>query len=172
MISDPASEARRAGRAHRVQSVVVGVGNPWRRDDGVGHRVVEAARRWLPSDVEVVLVDGEPTRLLEAWEGMDLAVLVDGIRTGGRPGAVRCVDLLADPLVTVSGVSSHGGGVAEAVELGRVLGRLPARLVLVGVEITDDADGPGLSPAVAAAVDPAARHVAEMVSSAGGGGGR
>lgn len=151
--------------------VVIGIGNPWRRDDGVGHRVVEAARRWLPPEVAVALVDGEPTRLLEAWEGVDLAVVVDGIRAGGRAGAVRCVDLLAGPLVTVPAVSSHGGGVAEAVELGRVLGRLPASLVLIGVEITDEADGPGLSPAVAAAVDQAARRVAEVVSWARAGGG-
>ncbi|WP_334143847.1 hydrogenase maturation protease [Rhabdothermincola sp.] len=168
MISDPAAVTPRGGREQPARSVVVGVGNPWRRDDGVGHRVVEAARKRLPPDVAVVLVDGEPTRLLEAWDGVDLAVVVDGIRTGGRAGAVRCVDLLAGPLVTVPAVSSHSGGIAEAVELGRVLGRLPARLVLIGVEITDEADGPGLSPAVVAAVGPAARRVAEVVSSAGG----
>jgi hydrogenase maturation protease len=51
-------------------------------------------------------------------------------------------------------------GLAAAVELSRALGRLPARLVVVGVEVAPTpqalAAGAGLSAAVAAAVEPAA----------------
>lgn len=151
-------------RGPGARRVVIGVGNPWRRDDGVGHRVVEDARRQLPDDVEVALLDGEPTGLLDTWEGTDLAVVVDGVHTGGTPGTVQTIDLLTDALVTPTSVSSHCGGIAEAVELGRVLGRLPDRLILIGVEIADDGDGRGLSPRVDAAVDVGVRAVLEALS--------
>jgi hydrogenase maturation protease len=55
-------------------------------------------------------------------------------------------------------------GVPEAVELARALDRLPARLVLVGVELADVTAGAGLTEAVARAVD---RAAAEVLRAAG-----
>jgi hydrogenase maturation protease len=144
--------------------LVLGVGNPWRRDDGVGHRVVEEARDRLPAGADVRCVDGEPTRLLDQWEGTDLAVVVDGVRTGAPPGTIHRVDLATEPLMSPRTLSSHGGGVAEAVSLGRAVGRLPHRLVFLGVEIGDTGDGEGLSPPVAAAVPEAAARLLEELT--------
>ena len=46
-----------------------GSGNPFRRDDGIGPAVAAAIeRRHLPG-VRVVISDGEPSGLLEAWSG-------------------------------------------------------------------------------------------------------
>jgi hydrogenase maturation protease len=59
--------------------------------------------------------------------------------------------------------SSHGLGVEQAVELARALGRLPRQLVVVGVEAAHFGTGPELTPAVAAAIEPAARLVVAMV---------
>ncbi len=57
--------------------------------------------------------------------------------------------------------STHSFGVAEAVELARALGRLPARIVVFGIEGRDFAQGEGLSPDVDAAVDEVVRRVTE-----------
>ncbi|HEX6422583.1 MAG TPA: hydrogenase maturation protease [Acidimicrobiales bacterium] len=147
--------------------VVVGVGNPWRRDDGVGPAVAAVLRdRAGPADaadaVEVVDLDGDAARILDAWDRAELAVVVDAVRTGAAPGAVHRLD--ADDLRAASTASSHALGVRHAVALGRALGRLPRRLVLVGVEGTDFGHGEHLSAPVAAAVEPAARLVAEVVA--------
>ncbi|MGH3405779.1 MAG: hypothetical protein ACRDRJ_25285, partial [Streptosporangiaceae bacterium] len=45
----------------------------------------------VPPGVELVVTDGEPTRLIEAWTGAALAVVVDAVRVqpprpGARPG--------------------------------------------------------------------------------------
>lgn len=140
--------------------VVVGIGNPWRRDDGVGPAVVRAAAPRLPAGARVVELDGEPARVVEAWDGADLAVVVDGVRTGAPAGTVHRIDPARDPVrAPAAPGSSHALGAGEAYLLGRALGRLPGRVVLVGVEVAEVGEGPGLSPAVAAAVPAAADAV-------------
>jgi hydrogenase maturation protease len=70
--------------------VVIGIGNEFRRDDGAGLAVVTSLRDRVPPGVEIVLTDGEPTRLIEAWTGPALAVVVDAVRADPpRPGRVH-----------------------------------------------------------------------------------
>ena len=70
--------------------VVIGVGNEFRRDDGAGPAVVTSLRGQVPPGVDLVLTDGEPTRLIEAWTGAALAVVVDAVRADPpRPGRVH-----------------------------------------------------------------------------------
>ena len=62
--------------------MVIGVGNPSRRDDGVGWVVAAAAGRRLGETVDIRLCDGDPARLLDAWTDVELAVVVDAMRSG------------------------------------------------------------------------------------------
>jgi hydrogenase maturation protease len=130
------------------QIVVIGIGNALRGDDGVGPAILDALRDQVPRGVTLVETDGEPTRLLEAWEGADLAVVLDAV-PGTAPGRVRRIE----PKTLSPGTSgSHGLGAGDAVELGELLDRLPERLVIFGIEGANFAFGPGLSPAVRAAI--------------------
>jgi hydrogenase maturation protease len=72
---------------------------------------------------------------------------------------VHRLELDGERLAPVRTTSSHGLGLGEAVELARALGRLPSRLVVYAVEGADSSTGPGLSPAIATAVEPLARSV-------------
>lgn len=139
---------------------MIAVGNPLRRDDGAGAAVLERLRGRLPSDVELVAAGGEPSDLLDAWDGAASAVVVDAVRTGAAPGSLHRFDASLAPLPARTGsASTHGLGLAEALELGRALGRLPARVVVVGIETGDDGQGGGLSEPVAAAIEGAAELV-------------
>jgi hydrogenase maturation protease len=138
-----------------TRTVIIGVGNPMRRDDGAGPAVVEAL---LAEEVDAIALDGDPTRLLEAWADAALAVVVDAV-LGDEPGRVRSVEVVrertvvADLGATAGGCGgTHGAGVADAVELGEALGRLPDRLVVCSVGAADAGHGPGLSPTVAASL--------------------
>ncbi len=55
--------------------------------------------------------------------------------------------------------STHAVGVADALELGRAVGRTPHRVVLVGVEGVAFGMGEDMSPAVASALDEAVATV-------------
>lgn len=144
--------------------VVIGVGNPFRRDDGVGPAVLDALRGRddLPPGTRLVESDGEPTRTILAWADASTAVLVDAVRTGAPPGTVHLVDPESVPEGGRAG-GSHALGPGEAVRLGRATGRVPDRLVLIGVEVVDTDMGTGLSAAVADAVDEVVDLVTRLV---------
>ncbi|KAA8964655.1 hydrogenase maturation protease [Mycobacterium sp.] len=132
-------------------AVVIGIGNSFRRDDGVGTAVADRiARRRLPG-VRVVTATGEPAALLEAWTGAARAVVVDALAGGdSTPGRVRRWS--GDDLGCVTALSSHALGLAQTAALGRALGRMPDELVVFTVDIADTGHGLGLTPAIAAAV--------------------
>lgn len=106
---------------------VVGVGHPRRGDDALG---LLAAR--LAGGTE--LADG--AALIEAFEGADAVVVLDAMRSGRPPGTLERFDASSAPLPArrLRPASSHAFGVAEAIELARALGRLPRRLVVIGIE--------------------------------------
>lgn len=132
--------------------VVIGIGNPYRCDDGVGPAVVDQLSRLSLPDVTVVSADGEPVQLLDALTGADLAVVIDAVLCApAEPGRIHRTNL--DDVSTLpSATSSHGLGVPEAVLLGAALERLPERLVVYAVEAARLDFGTALSPPVTEAV--------------------
>jgi hydrogenase maturation protease len=128
-----------------MRTVVIGIGNALRGDDAAG---VEVASR-----LQGVACEEEPSRLIEAWEGWDAAILVDTVVSGAPPGTLHRFDA-SDAPIPAHGLrsSTHAIGLAETIELARALGRLPKRLVVYGVEGASFAAGAPLSPAVEEAV--------------------
>lgn len=143
---------------------VIGVGNDYRTDDGAGPAVVECLRGRTPEFVTLSIADGEPTGLIEAWTGQDLAIVVDAIRCDPcRPGRIHRTDTLPR---SAAAASTHGLGIPDAVRLGEALDRRPRRLVVYAVEIADCGYGHHLSPAVSTAVIDVAGAVLADIASA------
>ena len=125
-----------------------------RGDDGLGPLFVEAFDSLELEGVETVALDGEPTRLLDAWRDRHRVVVVDAVVAGDSPGTIHRLVLGRDPFPgATSQRSSHGSGLAEAVALSEALGGLPTELVVFGVEPADVTPGLGLSSPVAAVLD-------------------
>lgn len=147
-------------------SVVIGIGNRFRRDDGAALRVIETLGDRVPPSVVLVESDGEPTRLIESWTDVELAVVVETVRRGDAPGTVAAVDWerWADaPATTLPERGSHSLGVLEAIALGDAIGRLPERLRFIGIEPQDLGWGEGLTPDVASSTERAARLVLDYL---------
>ena len=154
--------------------VVIGMGNPLRRDDGVGVLVARQAAARVEPGVEVRIQTGGGLSLMDAWQGMSAAVVVDAVSSGAAPGTVSRFDAGARPLpeqLDATG-STHDLGLGRAVELARAMGRLPERLVVIGVEGDDFGLGSGLSGPVEAAVDRAVDAVVREVARLTAPGGR
>lgn len=116
-------------------------------------------------DVEVVEDEGEPTRLIDRWEGAGVLVLVDAARGGGTPGTVHRIDVAREQLPHgLFRGSTHHFSLADTIELARALGRLPERTFVVAVEGARFETGEGLSPEVEAAVDAAVEEVERCTS--------
>jgi hydrogenase maturation protease len=145
--------------------VVVCIGNRYRGDDAAGLEVAERVRARAPEDVSVTVFEEEPTRLIDAFGGADVALVVDAVSTGAPAGTVHRFDASDAPLPSRAFRSStHALGVGDAVELARALGRLPARIVVFGVEGIRFPAREGMSPAVTDAVERASAAVLEEVA--------
>jgi hydrogenase maturation protease len=131
---------------------VLGIGNAARRDDGVGVWVAQRLATRLGEGADVRVLGDDGFALLDALAGVEAAILIDAVQSGAAPGTVHRFDAACEPLPsTLLRCSTHALGVAEAVELARALGQLPARLAVYGIEGADFGIGEGLSAPVAAA---------------------
>ena len=152
--------------AAKGRAVVIGVGNEFRRDDGAGPEVVARLRGQLPDDVCLLVSDGEPARLIEAWAGAPVAVIVDAVRAEPAvPGRVHRLVLHRAGAATAPPTSSHGLGLDCAIGLAQALDRMPGMLILHAVDAADVGQGTGLTPAVAAAIDTLAAAVLDDLGS-------
>jgi hydrogenase maturation protease len=151
--------------ARRGKTLVLGIGNEIRGDDGVGIHVARRAAELLPAawngrvDVDEACTGGFD--LVDYLRGYERAVIADAIQTeGGEAGAVYRFDAAALRLTAHLG-HSHGvnlGGalaVLEGVGLGA-----PRDVVVVAVEAAElNEFTEEMTPAVAAAVEEAAAAV-------------
>lgn len=147
-----------------MTTVVIGVGNPFRRDDGVGPAVVGLLRDRV-TGVRFVTCDGEPTTLIDAWTGARRAIVVDAVRaTDGAIGRIHRFDA-GHPAATRAGVTApHAADLGDAVALAQALDRMPLSLLVFGVEVVDVHFGLGLSPAVAASARSLADEIATLLA--------
>jgi hydrogenase maturation protease len=130
--------------------LVVGLGNAWRGDDGAGPAVAQA----LDDDPRVLVHEGEPIALLDAWAGADEVILVDAVSSAAAAGTVHRLDLHTAAFPReLARSSTHAFGLAETIELARELDRLPPRLTVYGIEAEDVSAGDELSAPVRAAVE-------------------
>jgi hydrogenase maturation protease len=130
--------------------IVIGLGNEFRHDDAIG---LIAARRLRQRGVPAEEHEGDLANLMDRWKRADGLILIDAVRSGAAPGTLHRLDVSAVPLNReLLKSSTHALGLADAVELSRALGTLPARVVVFGVEVRDLGAGVGLSPEVAQAL--------------------
>jgi hydrogenase maturation protease len=142
-------------------TVVIGVGNPDRGDDGVGWVVAGLLR----AHVAVVEQSGEALALVQAMRVAQRVWLVDAAQSGSAPGTIHRIDCTTEAPLPGGSVSSHGFGVAEAIGLARALGELPPHCIVYAIEAAHFSAGAALSPAVTrAAQEVAERILAELAT--------
>jgi hydrogenase maturation protease len=139
---------------------IIGIGNDYRRDDAAGLEVVRRLKELGAEPAALAEHAGESVGLLEAWTGAAAVILVDAVSSGAPPGTLHRLEAGRDPLpARYFRGSTHAFSPADAVELGRALGRLPPRVIVYGIEGREFDAGAGLSQEVARAVGEAAEQI-------------
>ncbi|MBK8167683.1 MAG: hydrogenase maturation protease [bacterium] len=133
---------------------VIAVGNAFCGDDGVGAAVLAQLAAVLETaSLRLADLGTDALALVEMLRADEPCVVVDAARMGQAPGTVAAFRPREARLrIRGDGLSLHGLGLAEAFALAGQLGRMPADLLVVGVEPAGVTPGTGLSDAVAAAV--------------------
>lgn len=151
---------------------VIGVGNPWRGDDAAGLTVARRLQAMPGLDVEVAELEGDLTSLIDVWEGDEHVIVTDAVCSGAEPGTVHRLDARARSLPPdLNRHSTHAVGLATAIEVGRVLDRLPQRLIVFGIEGQRFDVGAQLTPSVENAIAPTVAAVLDefrALASSGG----
>ncbi len=149
------------------RTVVLGLGNPVLRDDGVGLAVVAALRKLLATapipGVDVLASTRAGFELIDLLRDYGRAILVDCVTMPDpRPGAVRRLGL-DDVAGSSRLVNVHELSVGVAFQLAERMGiRMPAEVEILAVEAADTCTiSEGLTPAVEAAVVPLAHEIYE-----------
>jgi hydrogenase maturation protease len=140
---------------------IIGIGNRWATDDGVGHEVMQQLRTRLKNEpagfgaqIESFGFPLPDLALMDALENCSKAVFVDAVVSGAPPGTVYILEWQPG-IAQARGVeraSSHGFGLREVLELAAALGRLPEQVLICGIEVASTEPGERLTPEVAAAV--------------------
>jgi len=110
---------------------IIGYGALDRGDDAAG---LLAARRLRELGIGACEHTTDGVSLMELWRGHDAVILIDAVVTGGRPGIITVWDGTEAPICSSWRSSTHAFGLAEAVMLARVLGRMPSTLLICGIE--------------------------------------
>jgi hydrogenase maturation protease len=142
--------------------LIIGLGSPF-GDDRLGWVALEALQASAAlaaaggGNISFATLDRPGPSLLAQWRGADHVIVVDAVRSGAPPGTRHRLEP-AEVAVPES-VSSHGFGLAAALELARALNELPPRLVVYGMEIDPSCAGPSLSAPVRRALPALIREV-------------
>lgn len=160
----------RAGNCARI--LVIGIGNSDRGDDGVGPIVVQSLAGRLPEGVEAMVRSGDMISLVEEWKPFDAVICVDAAASTGDPGRIHRFDLNVTEIPReVSVMSSHGFGLADAIDLARALGTAPKQLIVFAIEASGFDTGSKVSPKVLAAArraeDEISAEIARLRTAAG-----
>ncbi|MCC7103627.1 MAG: hydrogenase maturation protease [Chloroflexi bacterium] len=146
-----------------MAALVIGYGNPLRRDDGLGQRIVERLASQPDPDVETIASHQLTPELAEPIGRAALVIFVDA-NQGPKPGRIEVRPIAPSSAPGDSLSFSHHVDPAVLLVWAQLLyGACPPAWV-VSVEGADFGYGTGLSPAVEAAVPGVIERICTIVT--------
>ena len=131
------------------RAVVIGLGNLYMRDDGIGIRVARAlGEKHLREDISVHEHPEMDLTMIEKLQGASKVIVVDSVRGGKEPGTVSKYTLTRRRDEAAELPSLHSLKLHDILDLAMSTGTLTCPVVIIGVEPKDDSLGEGLSPEV------------------------
>jgi hydrogenase maturation protease len=148
-----------------AETLILGIGNPLRGDDGLGSAVIEWLHEHkLPAQVLAAEGGTAGLDLVTLLTGYRRAIIVDAAEVGRAPGDWLRYTLDAVQLKErESKLSLHAAGLAEALALGAALGTLPAEVIIYGVQPAQLDWAIGLSDKVQLAVPRVGRAILKEI---------
>jgi len=141
------------------KTVVLGIGNVLWADEGFGPKVVASMRERYAVAADVEIVDGgtQGLYLLPLVQDTDRLLVLDAVDFDMNPGEI--VVLRDEEIPAFFGqrpLSLHQTAFTDVLAAASLTGAMPESVTLVGVQLENiEQWGGGLSPSIAAAIDPA-----------------
>lgn len=155
-------------KRNEKKALVLGIGNVLMGDDGVGVRSVEAFERLYSTGSEIECLDGGTagSKLVDVLSGFTHVVIVDAIKDGQRPGAIRCMKASDILKGNTTLTTAHGVGVREFLAIAAFEGSAPETSV-IGVVPEKVCPGLDLSDTIERLLPEVAKMIASELTAAG-----
>jgi len=116
-----------------MKSIVIGIGNPNFKDDGVGLKVVEQ----LDGVFNTATLLNISFQIIDCMLGYDRAVIVDGVKSGAEPGSI--VEFSPDYWENIYASGTHNLSIFEIIRIGYSLfpEEMPKEIKIIGIEVED-----------------------------------
>ncbi len=134
----------------RLPGCVIGLGSD-HGDDRVGWKVIAQLQTIRPIRVQAQSIH-DPLVIMDLPADCQSLIVIDACRGAGEPGSIHRFQWPDSRLDVVIGESSHGLGLASALRLAEVLGKLPPWVVIFAIEA--DSSEPG---------EPLSKHIEEAI---------
>ncbi len=125
--------------------LIIGYGNPLRRDDGIGWLAAEALRQRSLPDVEILTEMQLFPEMAESLRHFSRVIFIDAAE-GGTPGEIQCQSVQPDSLTDAA--FTHHLTPSQLLALSALLYNHTIEGILFTVVGQDFEHGEGLSPAV------------------------
>jgi hydrogenase maturation protease len=122
-----------------VRTIVLGIGNPLRGDDGIGVAIVEMLKELSLNSDDIAIVDTGISELdtLLWMQNYQRAFIIDAAEIGGEAGEWCCIqidDISFNSNALSKCRSFHNSSLEDAIALGRVLGILPEEIFIYAIQ--------------------------------------
>lgn len=140
--------------------LVVGIGNPYRGDDGAGWAVIDTLEGKVPSRVRLSKIRGDIAELMDVFENYSTVYLIDACSMNSPPGFWQRLDVHTDPILLDNAqTSTHGLNLSQAIALAKTLDQLPSKLIIYAINGDHYNVGATLSPSVAGVIGIVAQNL-------------
>jgi hydrogenase maturation protease len=143
---------------NKKETLILGVGNPLRRDDGIGPEIIRLFsqnRNSYKLSANTDLLDGgtDGLGLIEYLKEYKKVIIIDAVEMKLPPGTVKIFSPDEAVLnIKKDALSTHGFGIAELIKLAKGLDINP-ELVIVGIQPEDIKYSEGLSESIRSVID-------------------
>jgi len=129
---------------------ILGLGNILLKDEGVGVRVVwELEKKNLPGNIELVDAGTSGLDILSFIENVDKLIIIDAVKTAKTPGTLYRLDFKSlSELSHSQKLSLHQLGILETLQIAKKIGKLPEKIIIIGIEPKEIDWGLELSPEI------------------------
>jgi len=131
---------------------VIGLGNPLRKDDGIGIALLkhlEKKKIELPSDVKIIDGGTRGMNLLHIFSKFNTVILIDAINFNEKPGIFRFFnskDIIHKNHLDI--INSHNPDIFKIIELSKKIYNKPNKIYFFGVQPKDTSFGQSLTPEI------------------------
>lgn len=125
--------------------LVMGVGNTFRLDDGIGCEIIKILR--LENISNAVFIDGgtDGLSLLDQISEYSRVIIIDAVKMQEQPGVIKVFTPDEAKIKIKNDVlSTHGFGLAEVLRLVEKL-NIKSNIIIIGIQPKDIGFGEGLS---------------------------